>query len=167
MQYRALLCALTLMVAACDAGPGRPSPLPVPSVLVTPSPPPPPSPPPSPPPVGTRLIALGEAVKESIAEQPRNYIVVTPVAGTLLVHLEWFEQSGAVTLRLAADGREVSWQCGEFSPWPVEARVAVVASQQVLITVSRGGGCWDYVAVSREPGAAEPMDFVVRTKMAG
>lgn len=165
MRHLALFCALTLTLGACDAGPDRRSPLPGPSVLETPSPPPPPPPPP--PPVGTRLITLGEAVKESIAEEPRNYILTTPVAGTLLVHLEWPEQSGAVTLRLAADGREVNWQCGELSSWPVEARVAVVASQQVLITVSRGGGCWDYVAPGRRHSTVEPMDFVVRTTMAG
>lgn len=157
---------ILVILCACDRAPQRGLPLPGPSPAVVPTPAPP-QPPPPPLPVGARVIALGEVVRDSVGEEPRTFVVTTPATGTLLVHLEWFELSGAVTLRLAVDRSEIAWQCGMFAPWPVEARVAVVSGQQVLITVSRGGGCWDYVSVKRGPSAAEPMDFVVSTKMAG
>lgn len=157
-----------LAAGACDSGPESRSPLPVPSVVVTPSPPPPvPTPPPAPtPPAGTRVVALGEEIRDSIGAGERNYLVTTSAAGTLLVHLEWPDDSGQYLI-LTANGSEVAWRCSEFAPWPVEARVVVVPGQQVLITVSRGGGCWDYVSAGGGPRAVEAMDFVVRTKMAG
>lgn len=150
MKYLALVCCLGLSVAACDGGSERRSPLPQPSPVVPlpPEPAPPPAlQPPLPP--GTQLIGLGEKVKEKVSSgADKNYAIAVPADGTLIVHLTWADTGGAFTVRLKVNGTEVSWRCGEFSPWPVEGRVQVVAGQQVWIAIRMGAGCWDYTRTS-------------------
>jgi hypothetical protein len=162
----ALVCCLCLAVAACDAGPEPRSPLPQPSPVAPappePSPPTPPSPPPLPP--GTEVVGLGEQVKDSVsAGADKNYAVTVPAEGTLIVHLTWIDTGGGFTLRLKVNSNLVEWQCGEFSPWPVEGRAPVVAGQQVSIAVGVGAGCWDYSRIG--PREATGYEFVMTTSM--
>jgi hypothetical protein len=169
LKHLALVCCLGLAVAACDGEPDRRSPLPqpTPTAPAPPEPARPPAPPPSPLPLppGTQVISLGERVKDKVSSgADKNYAIAVPADGTLIVHLTWADTGGGFTLRLKVNGAEISWQCGELSPWPVEGRAQVLAGQQVWIAVAMGAGCWDYARtgpVAETTGA----EFVVTTSM--
>ena len=159
MRGLVLASCLAIAVVGCESPPDRRSPLPQPTpIAVPPEPPPAPPPPPSPPPDGFRMIRLGEKVNDSIADEERRYAVTAPVAGHLVVWLEWPDESGAVTLRLELNGREIRWQCTPDAAWPVEGRVEAKAGEHVRIVVRRGPGCWDYRVA---PLATEPFAFRV------
>ena len=159
-----LAIAAAVSCTACEGGPDRRSPLPEPSPVAPapPEPTPPPSPPPLPP--GTQVVGLGEQVKDSVsAGADKNYAITVPAEGTLIAHLTWIDRGGGFTLRLKINSSVVEWQCGEFSPWPVEGRAQVVAGQQVWIAISVGAGCWDYSRIG--PREATGYEFVMTTSM--
>ncbi len=156
MRGLALACCLAVAAAACESPPDGRSPLPQPSpITVPPAPPPPPA---SSPPAGFRVIQLGEKITDSIVEEERRYAVAAPTAGHVIVFLEWPSDTGAVTLRLELNGREIDWRCDPDEPWPVEGRVEVKAGEHVRIVVRRGPGCWDYRVA---PLASDPFEFTV------
>lgn len=161
MQRFALTACLVVAVVACESRPDRRSPLPQPTpIAVPPEPPPPPSPGP---PSGFQVIQFGEKISDSIVDEERRYTVAAPAAGRVVVRLEWDDAAGgAVTLRLELNGKEIDWNCGENSPWPVEGRVEAEAGEHVRIVVKRGPGCWDY---SVAPLASEPLAFTVWAAM--
>lgn len=164
MRGLVLASCLAFAAAACESRPDGRSPLPQPTpVSVPPAPPPEPPPPPTAPPAGFRLIQLGEKVNDSIVEEERRYAVAAPTAGHVIARLEWASDTGAVTLRLEVNGREIDWRCTPDAPWPVEGRVEVKAGEHVRIVVRRGPGCWDYRVASL---ATEPFAFSVWAELA-
>ena len=155
-----VLASCLVVVAGCESRPDRRSPLPQPSPITVPPEPPPPAS--SPPPAGFRLIQLGEKVTDAIVEEERRYAVTASATGHVIVRLEWPEESGAVTLRLELNEREIHWQCTPDAAWPVEGRVEVKAGEHVRVVVRRGPGCWDYGVA---PLATEPFAFSVWAEM--
>jgi hypothetical protein len=173
MQTRfALLLSLGLSVTACDGGLGRRAPVPQPSPVPSapePAPQPPPLPPPSPPPAGTRLIAIGEVVKDTTSDAGRRFAIVPSADGVLVIQLSWDDRTGVV-LRLTVDDVDIPEGCCNWGS-PVIARVNVRKSQQVRIAVSVAGTIWDYARVSSRAGQVSPdhdgwtVDFVLGTSM--
>src|SRR5262245_20332712 len=140
----ALLLWLGLSIAACDGGPARPTPVPQPSPVVPPAPQPAPDPlpAPSPPPAGTRVIAIGEVVKDTTSDARRRFAIVPSADGVLVIQLSW-DASTAAVLRLTVDDVDIPEGCCNWSS-PVITRVKVRKNQQVLIAVSFAGTIWDY-----------------------
>ena len=115
-SFVTLALAVVVMFGACDDGPERRSPVPQPSPVVpTPEPPPPPPPPPPPSiPPGTRVIGLGEEVKDRLVDYDKHFVVTAPSHGTLAVRLTVppeVQDSGAMVLRLKLNGTNFPSGC--------------------------------------------------------